>query len=122
MKVNRERATNAKDLTTGVPWETVTLTTLSRDRSIFSRLLSQARDLAMKGQEGKLVIHAPRGFEWQQFGNARRKRPLKSVVLGEDVAETITNDVKTFLERRQWYYDRGVWCFILACPIYSQTL
>ncbi|KAI0340077.1 hypothetical protein BDW22DRAFT_1379460 [Trametopsis cervina] len=108
LHVNRERATNAKDLTTGLPWETVTLTTLSRDRHIFPQLLSQARDLAMRGQEGKLVIRAPRGFEWQQFGNARRKRPLKSVVLGEGIAETIVDDVKTFLDRRQWYYDRGI--------------
>ncbi|KAI0093674.1 BCS1 N terminal-domain-containing protein [Irpex rosettiformis] len=108
LHVHRERATNAKDLTTGVPWETVTLTTLSRDRNIFPKLLSQARDMAMKGHEGKLVIHAPRGFEWAQFGNARRKRPLKSVVLGDGIAEKIANDVKTFMDRRQWYYDRGI--------------
>ncbi len=73
----------------------------------------------MKGQEGKLIIHAPRGFEWAQFGNARRKRPLKSVVLGEGIAETIVDDVKTFLDRRQWYYDRGACyahCVIEQCP------
>ena len=91
-----------------MPWETVTLTTLSRDRDVFPKLLSQARDMAMKGHEGKLVIHAPRGFEWAQFGNAKRKRPLKSVVLGEGIAEKIVDDVKTFMDRRQWYYDRGM--------------
>ena len=92
----------------GIPWETVTLTTLSRDRGIFPQLLADARDMAMKGNEGKLVIHTPWSIEWRPFGQPRRKRPLRSVVLGEGVAEKIEDDVKAFLRRRQWYADRGL--------------
>lgn len=92
----------------GIPWETVTLTTLSRDRHMFSELLSEARDMAMRGQEGKLVIYTPWGIEWKPFGLPRRKRPLRSVVLQEGVAERLQEDVKAFLKRRQWYADRGV--------------
>lgn len=91
----------------GVPWETVTLTTLSRDRSLFPKLLSEARDLAMRGQEGKLVIYTAWGIEWKPFGQPRRKRPLQSVVLEPGVGEKIEEDVKAFLGRRQWYADRG---------------
>ncbi|KAG5638278.1 hypothetical protein H0H81_000924 [Sphagnurus paluster] len=108
MQVKRERETRSMQLMSGVPWETVTLTTLSRDRSLFPRLLSEARDLAMKGQEGKLVIHTAWGIEWKPFGQPRRKRPLQSVVLEPGVGEKIVQDVKAFLQRRQWYADRGI--------------
>ncbi len=91
----------------GIPWETVTLTTLSRDRILFPQLLVEARDIALRGQEGKLVIHTPWGIEWRPFGLPRRKRPLKSVVLQEGVADHIEHDVSAFLQRRQWYADRG---------------
>lgn len=92
----------------GMPWETLTLTTLSRDRALFPRLLAEARDLAMRGHEGKLVIHTAWGIEWKPFGQPRGKRPLQSVVLQPGVSEKIAQDVKTFLDRRQWYADRGL--------------
>lgn len=93
----------------GTPWETVTLTTLSRDRKLFPQLLGEARDLAMRGQEGKLVIHTAWGTEWRPFGQPRLKRPLQSVVLAPGLAENIEHDIKSFLERRQWYADRGLY-------------
>ncbi|KAI0064556.1 mitochondrial chaperone BCS1 [Artomyces pyxidatus] len=108
MQVKRERETRSMQLMSGIPWETVTLTTLSRDRSLFPMLLSEARDMAMRGQEGKLVVHTAWGTEWKPFGLPRRKRPLKSVVLEEGVGEKIEDDVKAFLGRREWYADRGI--------------
>lgn len=91
----------------GNPWETVTLTTLSRDRGLFPKLLAEARNIAMLGREGKLVIHTPWGIEWKPFGSPRRKRPLKSVVLEDGISDTVEADVSAFLQRRQWYADRG---------------
>lgn len=108
MQVKRERETRSMDRTTGTPWETITLTTLSRDRDLFTRLLSEARDMAMKYQQGKLVIHTAWGIDWRPFGQPREKRSTKSVVLAQGVAEKIENDVKAFLDRRQWYADRGI--------------
>jgi mitochondrial chaperone BCS1 len=91
----------------GTPWETITLTTLSRDRAIFPQLLGEARDLAMRGQEGMLTVHTAWGIEWRPFGQPRRKRPLNSVVLEPGVGEKIEHDLQTFLNRRQWYAERG---------------
>jgi ATP-dependent Zn protease len=105
--MKRERETRSMQLMSGVPWETITLTTLSRDRNLFQDLLSEARDLAMRGQEGKLVIHTAWGTEWRPFGQPRRKRPLQSVVLQPGLGQKIENDVKSFLQRRQWYAERG---------------
>lgn len=109
-------------LTSGTPWETVTLTTLSRDRALFTALLSEARDLAMREQEGKLVVYTAWGTEWRPFGLPRRKRPLSSVVLAEGVTEKIQRDVQAFLRRRKWYADRGkslLWCQIASSPLNS---
>ncbi|GLB34820.1 putative AAA ATPase family protein [Lyophyllum shimeji] len=108
IQVKRERETRSMQLMSGVPWETVTLTTLSRDRDLFPKLLSEARDLAMRGQEGKLVIHTAWGTEWRPFGLPRRKRPLQSVVLETGISKKIQEDIKSFLQRRQWYADRGI--------------
>ena len=107
MQVKRERETRSMQMMSGQPWETVTLTTLSKDRSLFPPLLSEARELAMKGNEGKLVVMTAWGIEWRPFGLPRRKRPLKSVVLDDGVSEKIEDDVKAFLDRRRWYADRG---------------
>ncbi|KAH7929717.1 hypothetical protein BV22DRAFT_1080272 [Leucogyrophana mollusca] len=108
MQMKRERETRSTQLMSGVPWETVTLTTLSRDRTLFPQLLAEARDLAMRDQEGKLIIRTAWGIEWKPFGQPRRKRPLNSVVFAEGVGEKIEEDVKAFLQRRQWYADRGI--------------
>ncbi|KAF8578201.1 mitochondrial chaperone BCS1 [Ramaria rubella] len=108
MQVKRERETKSITMAVGVPWETVTLTTLSRDRQLFPQLLAEARHLALKGQEGKLVINTAWITSWKPFGKPRPKRPLGSVVLEEGVAERIISDVKAFLQRRQWYADRGI--------------
>ncbi|KAI6005683.1 BCS1 N terminal-domain-containing protein [Pisolithus albus] len=108
MQMKRERETRAMQLMSGTPWETVTLTTLSRDRGLFPQLLAEARDLAMKNQEGKLVVRTAWGIEWKPFGQPRQKRPLHSVVLDAGVSEKIEQDVRAFLQRRRWYADRGI--------------
>lgn len=91
-----------------MPWETVTLTTLARDRVLFSALLAEARDLALRGNEGRTVVYIARGIEWTQFGRPRRKREIGSVVLAEGVADRVESDVKAFMERGKWYAERGV--------------
>ncbi|KAL0572970.1 Complex III assembly protein translocase and chaperone [Marasmius crinis-equi] len=108
MQVVRERETQSIEVMSGTPWETVTITTLSKDRNIFPLLLAEARDLAMRENEGKLVIYTAWGTDWRQFGQPRRKRPLSSVVLDSGIREKIEGDVKTFLDRRRWYADRGI--------------
>ncbi|KAK9456534.1 BCS1 N terminal-domain-containing protein [Dipodascopsis uninucleata] len=106
--VKRERSSRLMDLTSGTPFETVTLTTLYRDRDIFRELLEEANSMAVKMQEGKTVIYTSWGPEWRPFGQPRRKRSLESVILDEGVAERIVDDVKDFLSTGQWYYDRGI--------------
>ena len=96
------------DLKKGSPWESVTLTTLSRDRAVFGELLNEARQLAIDSQEGKTVIYTCWGLEWRPFGQPRKKRPLSSVILDEGVKERIVADVKDFLGASTYYYELGI--------------
>jgi len=92
----------------GVPWETVTLTAFGRNKKIYSDMLEEARQLALKQTEGKTILYTAMGADWRQFGAARRRRPLESVVLDQDVAESIVTDIKEFIDHPQWYTERGI--------------
>ncbi len=57
MRLTRERDGKMVDLTTGAPWETVTLTTLFAYAHLFPQMLDEARQLALSSTEGKTVIY-----------------------------------------------------------------
>ncbi|KAJ5240012.1 hypothetical protein N7468_004631 [Penicillium chermesinum] len=106
--VNRVREAKSRDIQTGKPWETITLTTLYSHRHIFEELFTEAHAYAAKSHEGKTTIYNSWGTEWRPFGNPRRKRPLESVILAEGVKERIVEDVKDFIGSSSWYNDRGI--------------
>ncbi|CAG8478242.1 2013_t:CDS:2 [Paraglomus occultum] len=98
----------AIDLITTTPFETVTLTTLSRDRHLFTELLHESREIALAKQEGKTVIYTSWGPEWKPFGLPRKRRLLSSVILDEGVKERIVTDVEEFIGNGKWYSERGI--------------
>ncbi|GME92505.1 unnamed protein product [[Candida] boidinii] len=104
--VKRERSERIHD--SGRPMETVTITTLYRDRFLFARILDEARDMAMKMAEGKTVLFKSWGQDWRPFGQPRKKRLLESVILDHNIKEEIVKDVEEFLSSGKWYYDRGI--------------
>ncbi|KAF8940789.1 hypothetical protein BGZ58_004703 [Dissophora ornata] len=108
IQVERTRDAKMMDLSTGAPWETVTLTTLSRDRAVFTALLQEAQRMALMNQEGKTVIYTSWGPEWRPFGQPRKRRLLESVILDEGIAERVVMDVKEFVKNEKWYADRGI--------------
>ncbi|XP_041120256.1 mitochondrial chaperone BCS1 [Polyodon spathula] len=108
IRVERTREKQMIDLHTGTPWESVTFTALGRDRQIFFNLLQEARELALKQQEGRTVMYTAMGSEWRPFGCPRRRRPMTSVILERGLAEKIVDDVKDFIGNPKWYADRGI--------------
>ena len=108
IRVERNREKQMMDLQTGVPFESVTLTALGRHRGIYFDLLNEARKMALKAQEGMTVMYTAIGPEWRQFGYPRRKRPLSSVILDDELGESILADVKEFIHNPKWYVDRGI--------------
>ncbi|WVQ97135.1 hypothetical protein IAU59_004245 [Kwoniella sp. CBS 9459] len=107
-QVKRERDAKLMDLHSGSPWETLTLTTLSAYRGLFSSLLTEARALAEASTEGKTVVYTAWGVEWRPFGKPRARREMGSVVLADGVSERIENDLRSFLGRGKWYAERGI--------------
>ncbi|PWW76100.1 hypothetical protein C7212DRAFT_357923 [Tuber magnatum] len=108
LRVNRERDAKRLDLQRGTPWELITITTLFTSRSVFPALLREARDLAVKLEEGKTIIYTSWSTDWKPFGRPRRKRSLSSVVLKPGLSRELLSDVKSFLNSARWYYDRGI--------------
>ncbi|KAF4525570.1 hypothetical protein B566_EDAN015059 [Ephemera danica] len=131
IKVERTREQHTLDLHMGVPWETVTLTAFGRDKSLYFNILEDAkaysivtclsnpfcytqtvalspRQMALQQHEGKIIMYTAVGSEWRQFGHARRKRPISSVVLDEGVAERIVKDVREFVNNPSWYTERAI--------------
>ncbi|KAG7170652.1 Mitochondrial chaperone BCS1-like [Homarus americanus] len=108
IRVERSRSQQTLDLHMGVPFETVKLTAFGKNKDLFIDILEEARDLAVKQNEGKTIMYTAYGSEWRQFGNPRKPRPLTSVVLDEGVSNKIVKDVKEFMDNPKWYSDRGI--------------
>ncbi|SCU85174.1 LAFA_0D14268g1_1 [Lachancea sp. 'fantastica'] len=108
MLIKRERSGKMLDMTSGAPFETVTLTTLYRDRMLFRDLLSDAKNLAVKAKDGKTVVFTSWGPEWRPFGQPKAKRLLPSVILDKGIKDGIIHDVHEFLQNGKWYLDRGI--------------
>ncbi|XP_063882200.1 mitochondrial chaperone BCS1-like isoform X1 [Scylla paramamosain] len=108
LKVERTREQHTLDLQHGTPWETVTFTAFGKQKQLFHRIICEARDLAVKQNEGKTIMYTAYGSEWRQFGNPRKPRPLNSVVLDEGIAERILTDVQDFMNNPEWYSNRGI--------------
>lgn len=106
--IKREREKSMIDMQTGSPWETVTLRTYGRDRSLFIDLLNEARQSALQKTEGKTIIYTCDGISWKPFGTPRKRRPFHSVILDKGVSEMILADFQDFIESQQWYIDRGI--------------
>ncbi|CAD6503469.1 BgTH12-03133 [Blumeria graminis f. sp. triticale] len=108
VSVNRMKDGKSFNHSTGEPHETITLTTLYAHRHIFEDIFSEAHKLQQLEQQGKTMMLVPRGMDWVPFGAPRRKRPLDSVILDQGLKMKILSDVREFLDRQQWYVNRGI--------------
>ncbi|XP_052833255.1 mitochondrial chaperone BCS1 [Octopus bimaculoides] len=107
-KVERNREKTMGDFTTGTPFETVSLTAVGQNKQLFIDILNEAREIALKEQEGRTVMYTPMGAEWRQLGYPKRKRPLHSVILDHGISEGILEDINEFISSVKWYTDRGI--------------
>lgn len=108
LMINRVRDIKSMDIHSGRPWESITLTTLYSQRHVFEDLFAEAHKLAQRATEGRTIVYTARSTSWEPFGEARRKRPIESVILDQGVKERIVADVKGFLASSTWYYQRGI--------------
>ena len=108
VQYTRTREKSMVDIQTGSPWETLTLRTFGRSRSVLHGLLLEAKEAALRRAQDKTIIYTSSGIDWRQFGLPRKKRPLQSVVLDAGVGERLLADFTEFLSSQPWYIERGV--------------
>ena len=106
--VERQRDNRSIDITSGSPWETLTLTTMAWNSHIFRKILKSAEFMALAKEAGRTVIYNPIGHDWRPFGDPKSVRVFDSVILDSGVAETIASDIEEFLMSKKWYADRGI--------------
>ncbi|KAF5305668.1 hypothetical protein FQA39_LY09157 [Lamprigera yunnana] len=108
IQVERTREQSTLDLHMGVPFETVTMTALGRNKKLYYRILEEARHIALKQHEGMTIMYTAMGSEWRQFGHPRKQRPINSVILDEGISARILADCKDFIVNSSWYTERGI--------------
>ena len=106
--VERQRDNRSIDITSGSPWETLTLTTMAWNSGMFRSILSEAQKMALAKEAGRTVIYNPIGHDWRPFGDPKAVRVFDSVILDNGVAEHIASDVGDFLHSKEWYSSRGI--------------
>jgi len=95
-------------MTSGNLWETITLTTIGRTRTVFEEILEDAKNFSLQKEEGSTTIYTTIGGDWRKFGFPRKKRPLTSVILEKGKTEKLLLDAKEFLNSSRWYIERGI--------------
>uniref|UniRef100_K7GF26 Mitochondrial chaperone BCS1 n=1 Tax=Pelodiscus sinensis TaxID=13735 RepID=K7GF26_PELSI len=122
IRIERNREKQMIDLHTGTPWESVTFTALGTNREIFFSILQEARELALRQQEGKTAASSSCkswASSWCLVGEPlslpaslrlSSQGAGSEAAGGEDchVSEKIVQDVKEFIENPKWYTERGI--------------
>jgi chaperone BCS1 len=87
--------------------ETYTLRVIGRGQEVARQLIEEARRCAnaAAAKEADLYISGP--WYWSKIG-ALSPRSIESVVLPDGVTARIVEDIREFLESREWYAARGI--------------
>ena len=73
--------------------------------------MEEARKEALLETEGKTITYISSGAgsnDWRQFGKAKTKRSLNSVILKSGCKERVVKDVEEFIDNASWYKEREI--------------
>ena len=93
-------ASKGKDLT-----ESVSITTLGRNRAPILRIIDEARAL-MVDQNDRIPVFVWKGW-WHKIDN-KKIRDLATVVADREVKSALVDDLEWFYRHRDWYERRGI--------------
>jgi chaperone BCS1 len=88
------------------PRESFIIHAFTRNKEIGTSALNEARDFALP-LDGKVEVRIGGSYNWQLVSRIPR-RPLDSVILDNDIARVVLDDVKTFIMSKDWYAYMGV--------------
>jgi chaperone BCS1 len=87
--------------------ESFTIRLYTLNRHIANELLEDARELIYPPGERKIGILTERYGEWSTTSH-QRVRPIETVILVDGQMESLAEKVSTFLDREDWYIERGI--------------
>lgn len=87
--------------------ESLNIKAFTTNRKFLRTIVREARKLYYSRQENKTNIFIGEDIHWKTIG-ARNKRDLSSVVLDEGVLKLLSDDLRTFINDRDWYMRCGV--------------
>ena len=108
IRLDRLREQHQVDVIGGVPWETVTLTTLGRRRGLLLEVLEEARQDVLSRHRGLTTTYTCTASDWRELSRPQPARPLESVVLQPGLADRLAADCERFLGAGAWYRLRGI--------------
>ena len=108
IRLDRVREQQQVDVIGGVPWETVTLTTLGRRRRLLLSMLESARQEVLSRQAGLTTTYTCTTSDWRELSRPQVSRSLDTVVLDDGVVEKLADDCQRFLSSGSWYRQRGI--------------
>ena len=86
--------------------ETISLRTIGRSREPLMNILEEAREL-MNLDTDKTPIFSWSGYYWEKLSE-KMPRSLDSVIMDEDIKNTLIQDMIWFHGSQEWYLKRGI--------------
>ncbi|KAF8880502.1 BCS1 N terminal-domain-containing protein [Infundibulicybe gibba] len=92
----------------GPPDSTLTISILSRDHTVLTDLLREARRDFMASQQHSMCVYTSDvNNSWRHVA-CRAKRSMNSIVLDPGIKDLLLDDAKDFLRSKSWYSERGI--------------
>lgn len=92
----------------GDTMETLRISIFTRNHSVLTRLLLEAKRNYEKEEQHRVSVYVSSIYnDWRRSGS-RPKRPMESIVLDPGVKDMILADAQEFMASETWYSERGL--------------
>lgn len=92
----------------GDTMETLRISIFTRNHSVLTRLLLEAKRNYEKEEQHRVSVYVSSIYnDWRRSGS-RPKRPMESIVLDLGVKDMILADAQEFMASETWYSERGL--------------
>lgn len=87
--------------------ETFQINVLGRKQDVIRSLVDDARRVAIETQNSRVEIFVSAHGYWNR-SDLRQMRPLSTIILPDNQAEEVADLIREFLDREDWYRERGI--------------
>jgi len=92
----------------GDTMETLRISIFTRNHTILTRLLLEAKQTYEKEEQHRVSVYVSSIYnDWRRSGS-RPKRPMESIILDPGVKDMVLCDAQEFMASEAWYSERGL--------------